>query len=177
MSLTLRIQLISGWEPLQSKGETPSVCCWADGSDLALIDCCQVWESVRWLGSTAFGPAAGLPPLPGWGTCAALSALSVGRFNSAGGCVSYSGLGVCEVLSRLFSVWVPCHCSSQVGQGGGTSFWKCSGDKFLPAVHHEAPSYARCGHAMTMRLLRDKIRKTVLWDSVAFVPNCNVLLW
>lgn len=101
----------------------------------------------------------------------------MGCFNSASGDVSCSGFGACEVLSHLLNVQVPHLCSSQVGQGGGTSCWKCSGDNLLAAVHHEVSFYARCGHAMTMRFLKEKICKTILWDSVAFVPNCNVLLW
>lgn len=91
--------------------------------------------------------------------------------------VSCSGFGMWEMLSCLLSVPVPHCCSSQVGQGGGTSYWKCSGDNLLAAVHHEVPFRAGCGHAMPMRFLRDKICKTILGHPVGFVPNCNVLLW
>lgn len=112
-----------------------------------------------------------LPALPGElvQLCQPISIVQVG--------VSCSEFGVCELLSRLFRVRVPCHCSSQVGQGGGTSCWKRSGDNLLAAVHHDVPVYARRGHAVTMRFPRDKICQPVLWDSVAFVPNGNVLLW
>lgn len=50
-------------------------------------------------------------------------------------------------------------------------------NNLLAAVHHKVPFYARCGCAMTMRFLREKIFKTIHGHSVAFVPNCNVLLW
>lgn len=109
MSLTLCIQLISSWKPLQRDGENLSVGCWADGSDLLGINrlpsnfggVCGVWEAL------AHSTVVGLPRFLGWEVVQLYQPCKwdnseelVGVFPAVGLCVQGAGSSLAQLSER-----------------------------------------------------------------------------